>query len=220
MLIDKILSHLAPHECLGCSAEGALLCSDCVRYLIPAKQGCYHCYRITEEGRTCIGCLPYSDLYAVRVATAYKAIAKDLIWHLKFNGTQAAASEMAQRLAAFVPNLPEYVIVPIPTATSRVRQRGYDQANLIARELAKKTKTPYAPALRRSGQTNQRGSNRDQRTSQLENAYRVTHATQIKGKHVLLIDDVLTTGSTLEAAAKVMKAAGAKRVTGLVFARA
>lgn len=220
MIIDKILSHIAPHECLGCSIEGALLCSECIRYLIPTKQGCCHCSRLTDDGRTCIGCLPYSDLYAVRVATAYKAIAKDLIWHLKFNGTQAAASEVANSLVAYVPNDPDYVIVPIPTATSRIRQRGYDQANLIARELAKKTKTPYSPVLRRIGQTNQRGSSRDQRTSQLENAYRITHAARIKGKHVLLIDDVFTTGSTLEAAAKVMKYSGARRVTGLVFARA
>jgi ComF family protein len=220
MLIDRILSQLAPHECLGCFAEGALLCADCSRYLIPAPAACYNCGKPTKDARTCIACLPYSDLAAVRAATLYKAITKDLVWQLKFQGTQAAASEIAGQLARFVPRLPEAIIVPVPTATSRVRQRGYDQANLIARELARKTGVAYSAALRRSGQHHQRGSNRDQRTNQLQDAYRVAKPSAIRDRHVILIDDVLTTGSTLEAAAKVAKAAGAKRVSGLVFAKA
>jgi ComF family protein len=150
----------------------------------------------------------------------YKAITKDLVWLLKFQGAQAAAAEIARQLAKFIPPLQGYVIVPVPTATSRVRQRGYDQANLIARELARITKAPYSPALRRSGQVRQRGASRDQRSSQLQGAYRVAKTSTIQGKHVILIDDVFTTGSTLEAAAKVAKAAGAHRVSGLVFARA
>lgn len=220
MLIDKILAYIVPHECLGCSAEGALLCSNCERYLIHVDPACYHCRKPTEGSRTCIACLPYSDLYAVCVATTYKAIAKDLIWHLKFNGTQAAATEIADQLARFVPRDPDFVLMPIPTASSRIRTRGYDQADLITRALAKKTGVEYLPALRRSGQTRQRGSNRDQRTSQLSDAYRIISRYDVRDRHVLLVDDVMTTGSTLEAAAKVLKAAGAKRVSGLVFARA
>jgi ComF family protein len=150
----------------------------------------------------------------------YKAIAKDLVWNLKFQGTQAAASEIAERLAKFVPRSPGFVIIPVPTATSRVRQRGYDQANLIARELARKTGVAYSPALRRSGQFHQLGSSRKRRISQLQDAYRVAKPLDVKAMHVILIDDVLTTGSTLEAAAKVIKAAGAERISGLVFARA
>jgi ComF family protein len=123
-------------------------------------------------------------------------------------------------LARFVPSHPDFVIVPAPTATSRARHRGYDQAALIARSLATKTEVQYLPVLRRSGQHHQVGSNRAERLRQLQNAYRVIRPANIVGKHVLLIDDVLTTGATLEAAAKVLKAAGAKRVSGVVFARA
>ena len=198
----------------------SLLCQDCVRYLIPAPSACYHCHKPTKAARTCAACLPFSNLSAVRAATKYKAITKDLVWHLKFHGTQAAAREIAEQLVKFVHKLPGFVIVPIPTATSRIRQRGYDQANLIARELARKTGLAYAPVLRRSGQFHQRGSNRDQRTSQLQGAYRVAKPSAIRNQHVILIDDVLTTGSTLEAAAKVLKVAGASRISGLVFARA
>lgn len=220
MLLDRIMAQLAPHECLGCFAEGALLCSDCCKYLIPSPSACYHCRKPSEGGRTCLSCLPYSDLAAVQVATAYKAIAKDLIWHLKFNGTQAAASEIADQLLRFVPLDQECVIVPVPTATSRIRQRGYDQATLIARELAKKTGAEYSATLRRSGQFRQLGSNKDQRTSQLQGAHRLVRPRDVSNRRVILIDDVLTTGSTLEAAAKVIKAAGATRITAIVFARA
>ena len=79
---------------------------------------------------------------------------------------------------------------------------------------------PYAATLRRSGQLRQRGASRDQRADQLQGAYRVVKPLDVRGRQVILIHDVLTTGSTLEAAAKVIKAAGAERISGLVFARA
>jgi ComF family protein len=220
MLIDKLLSHIAPHDCINCSAEGALLCADCIQLLMPVPAACYRCRRISDTAKTCQTCRTHSDLYAVKVATRYEGLAKELVWHLKFQGAQAAAREIAEQLECFVPQLQGFVIVPVATATSRIRQRGYDQATLIARELAARTGLPYAAVLRRSGQHHQLGSGRKQRLSQLQDAYRVVQPSAIKDQHVILIDDVLTTGATLEAAAKVIKAAGAKRVSGLVFARA
>ena len=107
MLFDRLLSQIAPHECLSCFAEGALLCQDCVRYLIPAPSACYHCHKPTKAARTCAACLPFSNLSAVRAATMYKAITKDLVWHLKFHGTQAAASEIAEQLVSLYPNSPD-----------------------------------------------------------------------------------------------------------------
>jgi ComF family protein len=112
------------------------------------------------------------------------------------------------------------VLVPVPTATSRVRQRGYDQAELLCRELASLTRLPYRTALARHGQSRQVGTNRTERRAHLEGALRVRHPETIQGKHVVLVDDVLTTGATIEAAAKVIRRAGAKRVDAIVFAQA
>jgi ComF family protein len=220
MLLDSLLSAVAPHECLNCRTEGRLLCADCVRLLPAVPDMCYRCRKLSDGGRTCKSCRASSDLFIVRAATTYDGLAKDLVWQLKFQGAQAAAGEVADRLLRHLPRGEEFMIVPVPTATSRIRRRGYDQATLIARSLARKSGLPYTAALRRSGQHHQLGSNRAQRTTQLQGAYRCVKPTRLAGKHVLLIDDVLTTGATLEAAATVIKAAGAKRVSALVFARA
>lgn len=220
MLIDKLLAHIAPHDCLNCGTEGALLCTDCTHLLAPLPAACYRCRKLSDTAKTCDSCRHQSELFAVKVATRYQGVAKDLVWQLKFQGAQAAAREIADQLAGLVPHLEGFVIVPVATATSRIRQRGYDQATLIARALAARTGLPYAAALRRSGQHHQLGSGRQQRLSQLQHAYRVVRPMSLKDQHVILIDDVLTTGATLEAAAKAIKAAGANRVSGLVFARA
>jgi ComF family protein len=193
---------------------------DCTRRLTPVAPMCYRCRELTDSGKTCPTCRAHSDLFAVRAVAVYQGVAKDLVWQLKFKGAQAAATEIAATMARFAPHSPEYVLVPASTATSRVRQRGFDQATLIARELARKTGLPFSRALRRSGQHHQVGANRAQRLIQLQHAYRVVATHTVQGKHVILIDDVLTTGATLEAAAKALKAAGAKRVSALVFARA
>jgi ComF family protein len=220
MLIDTLLSTIAPHECLNCSAEGKLLCDSCVRLLDAVPEACYRCRKLSSNGKTCKSCRASTDLYIVRAATIYKGLAKELVWQLKFQGAQAAAREIATQMAVYVPGSPEVVLIPVPTATSRIRRRGYDQATLIARILAAETGTQYCPALRRSGQHHQLGSSRTRRVTQLQDAYRCVRPKEVAGKHVILIDDVLTTGATLEAAARIIKAAGAKRVSGIVYARA
>lgn len=123
-------------------------------------------------------------------------------------------------MAALLPQFePGFIIVPVPTATSRVRQRGYDQATVLARRLARKQRLPYARLLARLGQAHQVGAGRAERVSHLKDAFRAIRVAHIQGAHILLIDDVCTTGATLESAARTLRAAGAKRVDALVFAQ-
>jgi ComF family protein len=219
-LFQTILAQLAPHDCLGCRTEGALVCADCRRTIQPLPERCYHCRRFSPGSRTCKACRGTSELFVVKARAAYTGVAKDLIWRLKFSGAQAAAQEMATMMRSLLDADPTIVLVPVPTATTRVRKRGYDQALLLARALAKRSGNRYSPALRRLGQHHQVGATRQQRITQLQTAYRCIRPASIQGAHVVLIDDVLTTGATFEAAAKVLKAAGAKHVSGLVFAQA
>jgi len=220
MFLDTLLARLAPYECLGCSAEGALLCAACRDDLPHIPSRCYRCHKLSDDNKTCVSCRHTTDLYAVYAVTPYRGVAKELLWRLKFKGAQAATAEIAALMLPKLPVEPSMLFVPVPTATSRVRRRGYDQAVLLARSLAKRTCLPYCAALRREGQHEQVGSSRAQRLQQLQNAFYSPRPREMRGAHVVLVDDVVTTGATLEAAARIAKAAGAARISAVVFAQA
>ncbi len=203
-LINRLLDTLAPHDCLGCDAEGSLLCVACVATLP------------TVENYNELS----STLTAVRAVTPYSGVAKALVWRLKSAGAQAAATIMAAQMLSYLEPAADLIIVPVPTATGRVRQRGYDQAKLLARTLARQAGLPYLDCLAQIGQTHQVGASRRERLRQLQAAFRVRHPGSVRAAHLVLVDDVTTTGATLELAASVLKAAGARRIDAIVFAQA
>ena len=218
-LPDNLLSLLVPHECLGCGAEGDVLCAVCCRQLEITPDHCYRCRQPTKDYLTCQACRRTSALQRVRAAVTYKANAKELVWKLKFAGAQAAAKQMAFQMVRGQSIPLDSVIVPVPTATSRVRQRGYDQAVLLAHAVARLSGGHYANCLARLNQAHQVGANRQHRLEQLTQAFRVNKHMAVRSAHIILIDDVVTTGATLEAAATSLRAAGARQIEALVFAQ-
>jgi ComF family protein len=222
MLLTPLLSLLAPHECLGCNAEGMLICNDCKPQMIAAEPRCYSCHQYSPLFNTCASCRDRSPLLAVHAAVRYEGIAKDLIWKLKFGRARAAADEIAAILAERTSfSSPSQIIVThVPTATTRVRQRGYDQAALIAKAFAARTGVAYRPLLLREGKHKQVGATRSVRAQQLRESFHPVHTKHIRDSHIILIDDVVTTGATLEAAAQTLQVAGAGRIEAIVFAQA
>lgn len=220
-LLDTLTAILAPYECLSCTSEGKLVCEGCAQFIAGAISRCYKCSVHTTNYQTCKICRTTSPLASVKSAAVYDGLAKDLLWCLKSGGAQAAAREMAEQMAGLVqPSKTELILVPVPTASRRVRQRGYDQATLIARALARRTGVPCRELLRRHGNTQQVGASREQRLRQLSGAFSVRRPPDIALGHIILIDDVLTTGATLEVAASVLMQAGAKRVDAITYAQA
>lgn len=203
--IDKIMAILAPHDCLGCFAEGALLCQTCLAALPSAAPKR----------------LDGPDLVLVHSATLYSGVAKDLIWKLKSSGAQEAARIMASAMLKLLPASNDRLIVPVPTATTRVRQRGYDQAVLLAKEISHQSHLPWSKVLVRHGQAHQVGAARGQRIHQLSAAFRIRsgNLVDVDGRYIVLVDDVVTTGATLETVAKVLKQAGAQHVSAITFAQ-
>lgn len=113
----------------------------------------------------------------------------------------------------------DYLVVPVPTATERVRQRGFDHARLLAKKVAEQLDLELVVPLRRYGQANQVGARRALRLKQQEGVYQITAPEKVAGRNVLIIDDVVTTGATLRAVTKALRRAGAKRVDALIFAK-
>lgn len=219
-MFEKLIAVLAPHSCIVCSDEGSILCLLCANDTItPVPSRCYRCFAITADSAVCVKCRPNTALRHVWVRTDYANIARELVYRLKFDRAQAAAKEIARMLDEAIPYLPaDTIITYIPTASGRVRVRGYDQSKLIAAYLARQRGLPCRSLLIRLGQTRQVRSKRAQRIAQAQYNYQAK-AQFVLPKTVLLIDDITTTGASLEAAARILKQSGIKHVNAAVFAQ-
>jgi ComF family protein len=221
-VLETIVRIVAPHVCLQCGREDdALLCDDCEMSLIPITSRCYRCHVPSVDFSVCRACSDATPLTQVVPCFRYDGVARQLVHKMKYGRARGAADEIGVRMARHSTLVTaDTLLVHAPTATSRVRMRGYDQAALIARTVARQTQCGHDSLLMRLGQKRQVGANRAQRARQLEDAFRIRHPERVSGTHIVLIDDVLTTGATLEAAARILLAAGASQVDALVFAQA
>jgi ComF family protein len=156
----------------------------------------------------------------VWVATLYDELPKQLLYAYKFGRAKAAAGIIAEQLDAHLPHISSQTVVSyVPTATKRVRQRGYDHAELIARALAVRRGLVCRRLVTRLTQTRQVGASRTQRIAQMKQAFCLAVSLDTLPSSVLVVDDILTTGSTVEAVATVLRESGARRVDAVVFAQ-
>lgn len=226
-VLDSVIGWIAPPSCLICGTEGQALCSTCSSSeIIPYGERCFDCGAFSPAARTCEKCRASSPRH-VWVCTNYEAAARELIKVYKFGHQRVAADSLAdlmiETLLSFndIPGLDNrnYLIVPVPTASSRIRQRSFDHSAHLARQIALGLNISYANALVRLGQARQVGAERSIRLSQPADNYLIRYSHLVNGQNILLIDDVVTTGATLRAATKSLRAAGAARVDALVFAK-
>ena len=148
-------------------------------------------------------------------------VPKKLVRHLKYDQYRDVASVIAKTMDEIMPPLPkDAILVPVPAVNSHVRVRGFDQSVLIAKKLSHIRKLSYVEAISRTGKMHQVGATAQQRHEQLREALRVRRPKLIKDAKILLVDDVLTTGASLELCAAALRSAGAKSVSAVVFAQA
>jgi predicted amidophosphoribosyltransferase len=137
---------------------------------------------------------------------------------MKIDCKRQACYLIARAMHEEAPILPaDTLITSVPTATARIRERGFDHGRLIAQEFARLRGLSYKQLLIRHGRAKQAGASRAQRTAQIKDKYQVRHEAAVRDRLVLVIDDVITTGTTIAEVAHVLKPAGARRVDGLVF---
>lgn len=218
-LLRKLISVITPDSCISCGDEGSLLCEACSYSEIPrVASACYACGAITNNFATCNKCRRRTPLVKVWVVTRYDTIAKELISELKFNSSREAIEPIASLCINTVPILEIDIVTHLPTSSTHIRQRGFDQSKFIAKRLASR-RYRYAPLLRRIKKIHQTGSNKKQRREQIKGAFLAINKYLIANSRILLVDDVATTGASLEEAARTLKKAGAKEVSAIVFAR-
>ena len=233
---STILDLVLPPRCPGCReivADDGRFCEGCWATLrfITAPQ-CAACGTPFDhdrgDGAMCGACLLKRPRYATaRAALSYEGAARDVLLGYKHGDRQHLARLMAPQLARVgLPVLGKgegdgALLVPVPLHWTRLFTRGFNQAALLAGALARRTGTPLAvDALVRVRRTViSRGMGRRARADNVRSAFRVARREVIRGRRIVLVDDVLTTGATADACARVLLRAGAARVDVLTWAR-
>ena len=222
-LAGAALDLMFPVTCLGCNRYGRIICDSCAEdlpRLLPPF--CPLCAQPGASGRCpwCASATPFFD--GIIVPYLMQGLVREAVHAFKYRNTFAASGQLAELLAAhLIANpLPADVIAPIPLHSRRLRERGYNQAGLLARDLGKLTGIPVDEALViRVEDTPQqaRTASREARRENVSGSFRST--ANAHGLSVILVDDVVTTGATMSACAGALKAGGADRVWGLALAR-
>lgn len=213
-------------RCIICRENGDNgmdLCRKCRQQLLVNDQACCRCALPLLAGDAlCGACLPRkSPLTTVHAAYQYAFPLDRLIPRFKFHGDLVAGKVLAELMALGLPDLaPPDVLVPVPLHAARLRRRGYDQALELARALAKERSIPLRHDLLWRTRDTAPQSELDARARKrnLRDAFAI-RATDPLPVHVVLIDDVMTTGATLHSAAQCLRRAGVQRVDAWVCAR-
>lgn len=226
----KLLDFVLPPRCAACGTIVADLhsfCTDCwSRIEFLGNSGCQTCGRALEatDAEQCGVCIAAPPVIArTRAAVAYDDLSRGIAIRLKYGRKVALARTMARFMAPLAGNddAAEALLVPVPLHRWRLWGRGFNQSALVAAALSRRLgiaddnlvleRVKRTPPLKGMGERERRRT--------VAGAFRVTDRARVRGKRVILIDDVLTTGSTAEACARALQRAGAARVELLCWAR-
>ncbi|HEY8173306.1 MAG TPA: phosphoribosyltransferase family protein [Dehalococcoidia bacterium] len=220
------LDLLFPPACAICDRAGALVCHDCTSALPRAAgQRCVRCWMPERWPRDiCDHCDASPPSFAsARAACVLDGDARRLVHLLKYEGLTSLAAPMAILIAdAHPPDAAIDLVVPVPLYRSRERARGYNQAAVLARALASRLSLPFdGRAARRTRNTAPlvKTMHREERLEIVRDAFSAA-LPRVDARHILLVDDVMTTGATLDACARALLDARAASVRCVTFARA
>ena len=224
-LLQHLLTAAFPPRCVGCGLRGVDLCHDC-RTTVPWLEAalCPYCARPTRLARICAACdREGPELNGVRAACRFEGVAREAIHDLKYRRIRSRAGALADMLIEGLARRPLAVdvLVPVPLAGGRLRQRGFNQSALVAQLVGRHLGVEVVEdALVRARETSaQVGRSREERRANMEGAFACKLPEAVTGRRIAIVDDVMTTGATLAACAEPLRVAGAARVYALVIAR-
>ena len=227
-----LLDLLFPRFCISCGKEGEYVCEDCLSLIgISEYQFCAVCGKRVVDGKTCLNCQRKTKLNGLFSAASYNdLLVKKIITRYKY---EPYIKELSNTLFSLIiihfsllgnyafDILKDGILIPVPLHKKRQKERGFNQAEEIAKQLSRALKIPLNNnvLLKTKETIPQIELSKQEREKNLKNVFVCKNSEQIKNKKILLIDDVFTTGSTMEECAEVLKQACARQVWGIVAAR-
>jgi len=224
-LIELAVDSFFPRRCVGCGKGGGFLCPECLGKLprlFPPL--CPHCGRPQASGIVCPSCRQRkTEIDGIRSLFRFDEVIRKAIHELKYRNLKAISPCLAELLADYLRSnpLPGEALVGVPLHPRRLRERGYNQSSLLARELSRRIDLPVIEdcLIRvKQAQPQVRAVDVEERRRNVADAF-VCRDEKVSGKRIILIDDVCTSGATLESCAAALKNKGAASVWGLTLAR-
>ena len=232
----SLLDFVFPKRCVNCGKTGDYVCQNCFTYIsFDTKSLCLICDRPSFDNLTHPACKKKYSIDGCFSAISYNKIAKKLISNFKYKPYLTDLKKFLSELFtesiiqnenfihALEMGLPagRQVFVPVPLFSSKLRKRGYNQSEILVKTLSKKFNLPAQNILKRTRDTKtQYKLKRQDREENLKNAFSLKARVGPLSQHnIFLVDDIVTTGSTLKEAANVLKRNGANKVFGLTLAR-
>jgi competence protein ComFC len=202
-MLEAILDSFFPKRCLGCKKEGQYICKDCETFLSEAQ--------------------PYSSIMSV---WEYEGLMEKLIWKIKYDGMYDIINELVEKAFEKITlELPENTYITyVPMYKKKERERGFNQAELIAKKIGKMTNREVIPLLTKTKDNrSQVGLDPQERIENVKGAFDLSKPSFDGEKpgfrNILLVDDVYTTGATMNECKKVLQGAGIKNIWGFTLAR-
>ncbi len=222
-----VLDILFPKVCFGCGKEGVYLCPDCLEKESLNSQFCPRCLRLSDKGITHRACRQDLGLDGLISFWRYRGAVRKAILTMKYKFASDIALELGEHLSGALKSRPNFikgskVLIPIPVFKNRANWRGFNQAEVIGKTVAKDLGWKFKRdiLIKVKSTAPQTGLSRKEREENLRESFEVNRNVLISDyPDIIILDDIWTTGSTLKEAVKALKRAGAKKVWGLALSR-
>ena len=209
----SVLDLVFPFSCRGCGHTGEVLCGRCKKNLMG---GFLDGEKIKKNG----GELRLGAIENLYAAGYREGVLRKMVVEYKYSARRAYAGVLAEILAEVVPDFlgEKVAVVPMPTISRHIRERGFDHTYRLAKKLASRRGWEFLPVIKRINRTTQVGQNEEMRERQAAEAYKVFEEVS-SDKTYLLLDDIWTTGATMRSGAEVLVEKGARKVVGAVICK-
>lgn len=232
-MLNAFLDLIFPKYCVGCQKEGSYLCLKCSEQIPQKDLICPQCKRPSFGGKTHSDCQTKYGLDGLWTLGAFEGVLRTSIQKLKYKWVTEHADVLMEQMAhylsisyaVFLDEIRQdrgegWVVVPVPLHWQRQNWRGFNQSALIGKKLATALQIPYVEVLKRTkNTTSQTHFDAEKRQQNMQNAFQIITNRLPLNANILLIDDVWTTGSTMQECCVTLKQAGVRKVWALTVAR-